>query len=455
MNDNARILVVEDDATTLEAWCGMIRTWGFEVAGAVDGEDALEQMRGYNPDLMIADLKMPRRDGLSLLKEMRRLGVSIPTLIISGEGDILEAVAAIKLGAIDYVRKPIDPPHLRALLNSLAQNRATADGVNSIRSPAQCAAPTLVGRSRAITDALAFIEKVAVSPTSVMIFGESGTGKDVAAAMIHSLSARRARPYVAVNCAAIPESLMEAELFGYERGAFTGADRRYEGCFERANGGTLLLDEVTEMKVDLQAKLLRVLEERRLRRLGGCVEIPMDVRVLATTNRSPQSAIRDGRLRDDLYYRLSVCTVELPPLRQRPEDIALLLDYFIGILADQYSGVRGADADFLQALKTYPWPGNVRQLRNVIERALVVSSGPVLTAADLPPELRRSRPGPAVLEVSIGGSSLQEVEREMIYRTIEFAGGNKTKAAELLGISLRTLYNRLDRLDGKERPKPA
>jgi DNA-binding NtrC family response regulator len=451
MNDGTRILIAEDDATTLEAWCGMISSWGFHVAGAADGEEALGQLRSFDPHILIADLKMPRLDGLGLLKGMRQLGVNLPTLIISGEGDIPEAVAAIKLGAIDYVRKPIDPPHLRALLNSLAQNRGFGEFTPAGKAQPTSAMPSLIGNSRSIRDAQAFIEKVAVTNTSVMIFGESGTGKDVAASIIHALSARRVHPYVAINCAAIPESLMEAELFGYERGAFTGADRRYEGCFERAQGGTLLLDEITEMKVELQAKLLRVLEERRLRRLGGCTEIPLDVRVLAATNRNPQHAMREGRLREDLYYRLSVCAIELAPLRQRPEDIAPLVDYFIGALKDQYGGVRGADPEFLAALKGYSWPGNVRQLRNVIERALVVSSGPVLTVADLPPELRRVRPGPAVLEVSIGGSSLQDVEREMIYRTIEFAGGNKTKAAELLGISLRTLYNRLERLDGKER----
>jgi DNA-binding NtrC family response regulator len=455
MSDNFRILVVEDDANTLEAWCGMIRTWGFGVSGAVDGEDALDQLRAYNPHLLISDLKMPRRDGLSLLKEMRRLGVRIPTLIISGEGDIPEAVAAIKLGAIDYVRKPIDPPHLRALLNALGQNRAAGESPDASLPLAAATAPTLVGNSRAMREALAFIEKVSPWTVSVMIFGESGTGKEVAAAMIHALSPRRARPYVAVNCAAIPESLMEAELFGYERGAFTGADRRYEGCFERANGGTLLLDEITEMKTDLQAKLLRVLEERRVRRIGGGGDIPLDVRVLATTNRNPERAVRDGRLRDDLYYRLSVCCIELVALRQRPEDITPIVDHFIAALGSEYGGVRGADAHFLEALHAYSWPGNVRQLRNVIERALVVSSGPLLTMADLPPELRCSRPGPPVLEVPIGDSSLEEVEREMINRTIEFAGGNKTKAAEVLGISLRTLYNRLERLDGKERPKPA
>jgi DNA-binding NtrC family response regulator len=433
----------------------MIRTWGFGVCGAVDGEDALDQLRGYQPHVLISDLKMPRRDGLGLLKEMRRLGLNVPTLIISGEGDIPDAVAAIKLGARDYVRKPIDPPHLHALLNALAEAPGSVDSGRGNRQAGE-SPPVLVGKSKAMREALAFIEKVAPSPSSVMIIGESGTGKEVAATLIHRLSARRDGPYVAVNCAAIPETLMEAELFGHERGSFTGADRRYEGCFERANGGTLLLDEITEMRPDLQAKLLRVLEERRLRRLGSSAEFPLDVRVLATTNRSPQRAIREGRLRDDLYYRLSVFSVELEPLRQRPEDIALLVSHFISLLGGQYRHVRGADAAFLEILKAYSWPGNARQLRNVIERALVVSPGPLLTVADLPPELRPPTPGPAVMEVAIGGCSLQDVEREMISRTIEFAGGNKTKAAEMLGISLRTLYNRLERLeDDKERPKPA
>ncbi len=253
----------------------MIRTWGFDVAGAIDGEDALDRLPRYDPHVLISDLKMPRRDGLSLLKEMRRLGVGIPALIISGEGDIPEAVAAIKLGARDYVRKPIDPPHLRALLNALAQDPCCADRSSGSRTQTGADTPVLIGKSRAVREALAFIEKVAPSTSSVMIVGESGTGKEVAAALIHNLSTRHTGPYVAVNCAAIPETLMEAELFGHERGSFTGAERRYEGCFERANGGTLLLDEITEMKPELQAKLLRVLEDRRMRRLGGVSEIPV------------------------------------------------------------------------------------------------------------------------------------------------------------------------------------
>jgi DNA-binding NtrC family response regulator len=452
MTGEVRILVAEDDPTTLEAWCGMIRTWGFEVAGAVDGEDALAQLRACRPQVLISDLKMPRRDGLSLLKEMRALDLAVPTLIISGEGDIPDAVAAIKLGARDYVRKPIDPPHLRALLNTLAEEgRGIGNGAAQRARPNETE-PVMIGKSRAMRETRAFIEQVAPSAASVMIIGESGTGKEIAARMIHALSPRRARPYVAVNCAAIPETLMETELFGHERGAFTGAERRHEGCFERANGGTLLLDEVTEMRVDLQAKLLRVLEDRKLRRLGSAAEIPLDVRVLASTNRNPQRAIREDRLRDDLYYRLSVFSIEMAPLRQRPEDLAPLVEHFIGIMGRQYDRVRGADAGFLQALKAYSWPGNARQLRNVIERAMVVSPGPLLTADDLPPELRPVRPGPPVMEVAIGDHSLQDMEREMIFRTIEFAGGNKTKAAELLGISLRTLYNRLERLQDKERP---
>lgn len=456
MTESARILVVEDDPATLEGWCGMIRTWGFDVAGALDGEDALERVHGYGPHVLISDLKMPRCDGFRLLKEIDRLGLRIPTLIISGEGDIPEAVAAIKLGARDYVRKPIDPPHLHALLNSLTQERFRGDNRAGVLPRTGDNPPVLIGRSRAVRETLSFIEKVAPSASSVMIVGESGTGKEVVATLIHRRSARRTGPYLAVNCAAIPETLTEAELFGHERGSFTGADRRYEGCFERANGGTLLLDEITELKPELQAKLLRVLEDRRLRRLGGAGEISLDVRVLATTNRNLQRALREGRLRDDLYYRLSVFSIELPPLRQRPEDIAPLVDHFIGTMAGRYPRIRGADSVFMQVLTGYTWPGNARQLRNVVERALVVSSGPLLTVADLPHELRPKKPGPAVMEVTIGGCSLQEMEREMITRTIEFAGGNKTKAAEMLGISLRTLYNRLERLEqDKERQKPA
>jgi len=294
------------------------------------------------------------------------------------------------------------------------------------------------------------IEQVAPSVSSVIITGESGTGKELAARTVHELSPRRNAAYIAINCAAIPDTLMESELFGHERGAFTGADRRREGCFELANGGTLLLDEITEMKVELQAKLLRVIEEQKLRRVGGTTEVPLDVRVLAASNRSLERALKEGKLREDLYYRLNVFSLELPPLRERIEDVPLLVDHFIAQFSEQnQKKILGVDHDSLDALRSHPWPGNVRQLRNVIERASIVSHGPLIGSADLPPEFKPAGQQDLTFQVRLG-TSVDEVERELIYRTIEFAGGNKTRAAEILGVSLKTLYNRLERYESKE-----
>jgi len=299
------------------------------------------------------------------------------------------------------------------------------------------------------------IEEVAPSSASVLIVGESGTGKELVARTIHELSSRHNGPYVAVNCAALPETLMESELLGHERGAFTGAERRREGCFEMANGGTLLLDEITEMRVELQAKLLRVIEDQKLRRLGGTTEIALDVRLLAASNRNLAEATRLGRLREDLYYRLNVFTIELPPLRDRLEDISSLVEIFVRQFAvANGKNVTGVDNESLEILRGHRWPGNVRQLRNVIERATIVARGPLITAADLPADVRRvNRKGPH-FELRIG-DSLDDLEREFIFRTLEFTNGNKVRAAEILGISLKTLYNRLGRYLGKERAESA
>jgi transcriptional regulator with PAS, ATPase and Fis domain len=297
---------------------------------------------------------------------------------------------------------------------------------------------------------MALVEQVAPSSASVVITGESGTGKEIVARTIHELSPRRNGPYVAINCAALPETLMESELFGHERGAFTGADRRREGCFELANGGTLLLDEIGEMKPELQAKLLRVLEEQKLRRLGGTVEVPVDVRVLAASNRNLEAALREGRFREDLYYRLNVFGIELPPLSERADDIPALVEHFLHqITPPEGKTIGGVDGECLEMLKSYRWPGNVRQLRNVIERGLIVTRGPMISTADLPPDLKRAGGSASTFELHLG-MSLDEVERELIVRTIEFAGGNKSRAAEVLGVSLKTLYNRLERYQGKD-----
>ncbi|HTY53722.1 MAG TPA: sigma-54 dependent transcriptional regulator [Candidatus Binataceae bacterium] len=448
-----RILVVEDEPVTRQAWCELIVSWGFKVAAARNGQEGFEMAHSFDPHILLADLKMPRKDGLTMLKELRESGLNMATIIISGEGDIPEAVQAMKQGAYDYLRKPVDPQHLRILLNNLAEHlNLSAENIRLRRRLMGAGELGLmVGQSLALRRVMSLIEQVAPSSASVVITGESGTGKELAARTIHELSPRRNAPYIAVNCAAIPETLMESELFGHERGAFTGADRRREGCFELANGGTLMLDEITDLKIELQAKLLRVIEEQRLRRVGGSSELEMDVRVLTACNRPLKQAIAEGWLREDLYYRLAVFSIELPPLRDRVEDIEPLTEHFINQLGNYHRNrITGMDHDCLQALKACPWPGNVRQLRNVIERALIVSNGPLLTCADLPPDLRPVGPPDLGFQVRVG-SSLDDIERTLIYRTIEFAGGNKTRAAEILGVSIKTLYNRLERYEVKEK----
>jgi DNA-binding NtrC family response regulator len=401
-----------------------------------------------HPHIVLADLKMPRKDGLELLREIREMGIYLPTIIISGQGEVPEAVEAIKLGAVDYLRKPVDPPHLRQMLRNLAENVVMRDENESLRRRLAEVGELgpLVGRSAAMRRVLTTIERIADASASVVITGESGTGKELAARTIHQLSSRRSNPYVGVNCAAIPETLMESELFGHERGAFTGADRRREGCFEAANGGTLLLDEITEMKIELQAKLLRVLEEQRVRRVGGNTEVALDVRVLAASNRDVAQAVRDGKLREDLYYRLNVLTIDLPPLRERKEDLPLLVQNFVQhYAARNKKEIVGVDEEALGALQAHPWPGNVRQLRNVIERAAVICQGRVIHRSDLAQEFQSiANVEGGYVKVRIG-STLEDMERELIARTIEFSDGNKTHAAQILGVSTKTLYNKLER----------
>ncbi len=457
MTNELRILVAEDDKTSREAWRELIGTWGFKVQTVDNGNKVVEAVQTFDPHILLLDLKLPGKDGITVLRELHEVARNLATIVISEEGDITDAVQTIKLGAYDYLRKPIDPAHLCVLLNHLATSLNIAEENQRLRRQLieRGELGPIVGHSLAIRRVMRTIEEVAPSSASVLIVGESGTGKELVARTIHELSARRDGPYVAVNCAALPETLMESELLGHERGSFTGADRRREGCFEMANGGTLLLDEITEMKVELQAKLLRVIEDQKLRRIGGTVEIPLDVRLLAASNRNLAEATRLGRLREDLYYRLNVFTIELPPLRERLEDISALVEIFVGqFAAANGKKVTGVDNECLEILRGHRWPGNVRQLRNVIERATIVARGPLITAADLPADVRRvNRKGPH-FELRIG-DSLDDLEREFIFRTLEFTNGNKVRAAEILGISLKTLYNRLGRYLGKERAESA
>jgi DNA-binding NtrC family response regulator len=450
-----KILVAEDDVGAHENWCAMLEAWGYRVKTAADGEQALALLRSFQPHILLSDLRMPHRDGLSLLRDIRDLHLETTAIITSGVGEIPDAVQAMRLGAYDYLCKPIDPPRLQRILKTLSEHievreehlrqRHRLVGVGKLGP--------LFGKSPSMREVLTSIERLAESSASVIITGESGTGKELAARTIHQLSLRHHAPFVGVNCAAIPETLMESELFGHERGAFTGADRRREGCFELANGGTLLLDEITELKPELQAKLLRVIEERKLRRVGGSSEIDLDVRVLAASNRNLERAVREGSLREDLYYRLNVFTVGMPSLRDRLDDLPLLIESFVQHFAQlNHKQINGVDEESLAALKSCPWPGNVRQLRNVIERAAVLCSGAVIGIGDLPTELRVSgQPQAAVFQIRLG-TSLEDIERELISRTIEFVGGSKTRAANLLGVTVRTIYNRLERYATDQKP---
>jgi len=457
-----KILIVEDNADAREAWSTLISSWGYRVDGAEDGERALQLIESSDPQILLLDLRLPKKDGLAVLREIRANGWQLPIIVISGEGDIDDAVQSIKLGAYDYLRKPVDPHHMEVLLNNLRTHITVSKENQLLRRRLMDAGELgqLIGQSLAMRRVMASIEQVAPSSASIVIVGESGTGKELVARTVHDLSPRSSGSYIAINCAALPETLMESELFGHERGAFTGADRRREGCFELATGGTLLLDEIGEMKPELQAKLLRVLEEKKVRRLGGSSEISVDVRVLAATNRNLEVQLREGKFREDLYYRLNVFTIQPPTLRERPEDIPTLIEHFLHQLAPSTGKpVVGMEAECLELLKSQRWPGNVRQLRNVIERALIVTRGPMISTADLPEEItidipQSVKPGPpeglkpnnvrhhSTLDVHVG-MSLGAVKRELLLQTLKFTGGNKAKAAEILGVSLKTLYNHL------------
>lgn len=445
MRDAKRILVVEDDPSTRNAWSELIDSWGYQIIAAEDGVRALELVHLTEPDILLLDLKLPRKDGLEVLAELRDQGAQQPTIIVSGEGEIPDAVQSMKLGAYDYLRKPVDLPHLKVLLHNLsdhlnisAENRRLRQRLIRVGELGP-----LIGESPAMHRVMLAIEQVAPSNAPVIITGSSGCGKEIVARTIHDLSARRDGPYVAVNCAALPESLMESDLFGHERGAFTGADRKREGCFELARGGTLLLDEISEMRVDLQAKLLRVLEDQKVRRLGGVTEVPLDVRVLASSNRDLGAALREGKFRQDLFFRLNVFSIEVPPLRKRIEDLPVLINHFLHLFANSDgSGITGIDADCLEVMRAYSWPGNVRELRNVIQRAAVVARGPLMTVADLPADVTGRGIAKEAVEARVG-CSLEEAEEELILRTLDAEHGNKVRTAEILRISLKTLYNRL------------
>ncbi len=445
-----RVLIVEDDPATRVGLVELVRTWGFLTASANDGEDAVAQVTTFRPAIVVTDLVMPRMDGLQLLRTLREQASDASVVILTAQGTVETAVEAIKAGAYDYVTKPVDPQRLKILLDKIVERLETLREVKSLRRQLreQGSFGPLIGNSPEMRKVYQIIEQAAPTSASVLITGESGTGKELVAQTIHQLSPRATFPFVAINCAAIPETLLESEIFGHEKGAFTGAADRRQGCFELADRGTLFLDEIGEMTPATQVKLLRVLQERKFRRLGGRTEQSVDVRVLAATNVDPVEAVQKGKLREDLYYRLNVFAFRLPTLRERKEDLPLLIQAFINEFNQRnQKAIAGVDQQAMRMLEQYAWPGNVRELRNVIERATILAPGPFIEPKHLPPALSDEPPVQHQPQVALApGITVEEAERRLIMMTLEHTRDNKTRAAEILGISLKTLHNKLNKL---------
>jgi len=444
-----RVLVVDDEAASRTGLKALLEGHGYSVEAAANGVEALEKVRGFRPAVVIADLVMPGMDGLELVRSLQEEAPFAVTILLTGQGSIETAVQAMKAGAYDYLTKPVDFEHLFVLLEkALDRSRIGREVAVLRRQTGSGDRPVLLGRSAAIQAVLQQIEQAAASVAPVLVLGESGTGKELVARTLHALSPRARASFVGVNCAAIAESLLESEIFGHEKGAFTGAIERRIGCFEMADGGTLLLDEVAEMHPAVQAKFLRVLEEGTFRRVGGKAEIQVDVRVVAATNQDPETAVRDGKLRADLFYRLNVFPIKIPPLRERPEDIPVLAEAFLRDAAARNGRTVTAIAPAaLQRLQSYAWPGNVRELRNVIERAVLLADGETIDASQLPEGLSASeKVSDAVPSLTLPlGITIDEAERTLILQSLKLTGHNKTRAAAILGINVKTLHNKLTR----------
>jgi DNA-binding NtrC family response regulator len=444
-----RILIVEDEENARKGYEQLLQRWGYEVVGVASAEEALARFSNFQPDTLIADVELPGMNGLDLLKQLGEELHNVPAIIITGKGSEERAVASIEAGAFWYIEKPLKGPVLRALLDRALSKARDVQNLAVLQRQLREAGRLgeLVGGSKPMQEVMRVIEMVAPSSASVLITGETGSGKEIVARTIHKLSPRAAAPFVAINCSAIPETLMESEIFGHERGAFTGAAERRIGCFELADGGTLLLDEIGEMPAPTQAKLLRVLEDRKVRRLGSKTETPVDVRVLAATNKDPEQAVSGGQMRQDLYFRLNVFHIHLPPLREHREDIPLLAEHMLrDINAKHGKNIRGIGAEVLDIFMSHTWPGNIRELRNVLERAAIMSEKDLISRSSLPGEFGKL-PSKSPSDLSgikfPVGTTVDAMERELILQTLQATGNNKTRAAELLGVSLKTLHNKL------------
>ncbi|HTV64034.1 MAG TPA: sigma-54 dependent transcriptional regulator [Bryocella sp.] len=445
-----KVLIVEDEENERSGLAELVEAWGYDAQTAGDGVEGLQAVEAWSPGIVITDLRMPRMDGMQLLEAIAAQPQQVAVILLTAQGSVDAAVTAMKRGAFDFIEKPVNAARLRAILQNASRLRGTERELEASRRKLRDIGVmgAMVGPSKRMQEVFRLIEMVAPSTASVLITGESGTGKELVARTIHSLSTRKGKPFVAINCAAIPETLIESEIFGHEKGAFTGALERRIGCFELAEGGTLLLDEIGEMPIGTQAKLLRVLEDRKLRRLGSKTETAVDVRVLAATNKVPEDAVAKGQLRNDLYYRLNVFNIHLPPLRDHKEDLAELVQALLNEMNEKHGrSVAGISDPVSSAFNSYAWPGNVRELRNTLERAVIVCEGAMIEMKHLPPGFGQVIPRAPVQEanaVRLGvGTTVDEAERLLILKTLEATNNNKTRAAEILGISLKTLHNKL------------
>jgi DNA-binding NtrC family response regulator len=441
-----RVLIVDDDRATSAGMADVVEEWGYEPEVADTVKAGWAAINKLVPDVAIVDLKLPDGSGLDLLHRVKETYPDVSVVILTGHATVDSAVKALKVGAEDYVTKPVDLPRLQVILKSVEDKQMMKQEILELRRQLQKmgALGHLVGKSPRMQRLFEEIEMVANTDANVFIVGESGSGKEVVANTIHTLSRRRNKPFIAFNCGAIAPTLIESEIFGHEKGAFTNAIKRREGYFELAKGGTIFLDEITEMPIELQVKLLRVLEEGRFRRVGGNEEINIDARIVSASNRDPQKAITDGKMREDLYYRLNVFPIEVPPLRERLEDIPLFSHFFLQKLNEtEDKKVEKIDGDFIEALQQYEWPGNVRELRNVINRAFIMARTDVLTVECLPDKLLGSRRKRSKNSIMIPlGQPMEEVEKIVIEETLNMNDGDRRKTAEILGISYKTLYNK-------------
>jgi DNA-binding NtrC family response regulator len=467
-----RIVLADDELNLRKVLGAILQRDGYQVVEAVDGEQALSLVDG-SVAALITDLRMPKLDGMGLLRRVTVDYPEVPVIMITAHGSVDSAVEAVKLGAFDYIEKPFEQTQIRQVVEkAIKQHEVDRRAPRRELAKAGPGRFGLVGKSSVLEQMFAVIEKVADTPSTVLITGESGTGKELVARALHSLSSRKDGPFIKINCAAIPKTLVESELFGYEKGAFTGAVGSKPGRFELADGGTLFLDEVGEIPVEMQVKLLRVLQESEFERVGGIKTIKVDVRLVTATNRDLQKEVAAGNFREDLYYRLNVVPIHLPPLRERKPDIALLVEHFVGKFNERLKkSFTRVEDDALERLMAHPWPGNIRELENVLERTMLLSEGPSIRARDLPAELvpppmsagdapqkplegTTSRPTEMPKPGSLKEMVRQEterLERELIQRALDETGGNVTQAARKLKISRKSLQNKMKEFGLRDR----